>query len=216
MGSDAVSGVECVDAEQLRVDDAWWRIYDDAFASNEREPPAVILTSITRGVGMALRIRRQETTFGLATVHLLMQPAAVFLCYLAVARGDRSHGIGGELLGRAWEAGADRLRSQGRQPIGLIWEVDPPEPLATDADARVRRVAFFERHGGQLLELPYLQPPVDGISTVPMRLMFKPTTGVGQPSSDVVNALVQAIYFEKYAAANGIDRSLLEGLLKGT
>jgi GNAT superfamily N-acetyltransferase len=213
--SDAASGVECITAEELGVDDAWWRIYEGAFASNEREPRSVILDSVARGVGVALRVRRQETTFGLATIHLLRQPAAVFLVYLAVAPGERSRGIGGELLERAWESGAERLRAEGLEPLGLIWEVDPPETTAGDADARLRRVAFFERHGGQLLDPPYLQPPVDGISTVPMRLMFRPAAGGGTPSADVVNDLVRAIYFEKYGGANGIDRSLLEDLLRG-
>lgn len=209
-----MGGVECLDAESLRVDDSWWRIYQGAFPSHEREPPAVILDSVTRGVGMALRVRRQEATLGLATTHLLRQPAAVFLCYLAAAPGERSRGIGGDLLERAWESGADRLRAQGSQPLGLIWEIDPPDSGAVDVHARLRRVAFFERHGGHILEAPYLQPPVDGIAPVPMRLMFRPAPGGGLPSPDEVKALMRAIYFEKYGATNGIDQSLLEGLFQ--
>jgi len=208
-----MSAVECMTAEELRVDETWWRIYEDSFPASEREPPEVILESVLRGVGMAFRARRQGVTSGLATTHLLKDPAAVFLVYLAVARGERNRGTGGELLQAAWESGAVRLRAHGLQPLGLVWEVDPPQPAAGDADARQGRIAFFRGHGGQLLERSYLQPPVDRKAAVPMRLMFRSAEGQGTPTAETVEALVRAIYFDKYGAINEIDRSILEDLL---
>jgi len=207
-----MSAVECMTAKQLRGDEIWWRIYNDSFPPSEREPPDVILKSVLRGVGMAFRARRRGVTYGLATTHLLKDPAAVFLVYLAVAREERNQGAGGELLQGAWEHAAVRLRAQGLRPLGLVWEVDLPQPAAGDADVRQRRIAFFQRHGGQLLERPYLQPPVDGIAPVPMRLMFRLAEGEGTPTPETVKALVRAIYFDKYGAINGIDRSILEEL----
>ena len=53
-----MSAVECMTAEGLRVDDTWWRIYEDSFPASEREPPEVILESVLRGVGMVFRARR--------------------------------------------------------------------------------------------------------------------------------------------------------------
>ena len=208
-----MSTVECLTAEELRLDDDWWRIYEDSFPSSEREPAEVILESMSRSVGMAFRARRQAATIGLATTHLLKDPAAVFLVYLAVARADRKQGSGGELLQSAWESGAARLSAQGLQPLGLVWEVDPPEPAAGDAEARDRRIAFFQRNGGQLLEHPYLQPPVNAATVVPMRLMFRPATVNSAPEQETVHALVRAIYFEKYGAINGIDGATLNDLL---
>jgi hypothetical protein len=208
-----MSAVECMSADELRVDETWWRIYGDSFPANEREPPEVILESVLRGVGMAFRTRREGVTVGLATIHLLKDPAAVFLVYLAVARGERNRGAGGELLQGAWESGAARLCAQGLQPLGLLWEVDPPQSAAGDSDVRRRRVAFFQRHGGQLLGRSYLQPPVDGIAAVPMTLMFRPAEGETTPTAETVDALVRALYFDKYGAINKIDRSVLEDLL---
>jgi hypothetical protein len=206
--------VESITAEELRVDQNWWSIYEESFPASEREPPEVILKSVLRGVGMAFRARRQGVTFGLATTHLLKDPAAVFLVYLAVARGERSRGTGGELLQGAWEAGAVRLREQGLRPLGLVWEVDPPEPAVEDAEARRRRIAFFQRHGGHLLERPYLQPPVDGTSAVPMSLMFRAAEGEQTPVPETVEELVRAIYFDKYGAINGIEPAVLQDLLR--
>jgi GNAT superfamily N-acetyltransferase len=208
--------IECMNTEELCGDETWWQIYKDSFPASQREPPDVILKSLRRGVGMAFRARLQGMTSGLATTHLLRDPAAVFIVYLAVARGERSRGIGGELLRSAWEAGAQRLRTQGLQPIGLIWEVDRPQFDSGEGDAPLRRIVFFERHGGELLKRPYLQPPLHGIVAVPMGLMFRPANGKGTPTPGIVEGLVRAIYLDKYEAINGIDRGILERLLKAS
>lgn len=210
-----MSGVECVTAEALQSDEAWWQLYQESFPASEREPPEVIVESVRRGVGLALRARREGVTFALATTHLLSSPAAVFLVYLAVASGARSRGAGGALLQSAWESGAARLRAQGLQPLGMIWEVDPPHPAAEDAVARQRRIAFFQRHGGRLLERRYVQPPMSGSVAVRMRLMFRAAEGAVTPPPETLEALVRAIYFDKYGALNRMDRSLLESFLSG-
>ena len=54
-----------------------------------------------------------------------------------------------------------------------------------------------------------------GIAAVPMRLMFRPTEGEATMRPETVEALVRAIYFDKYGAINGIDRSILDELLIG-
>jgi len=212
-GEGDMSSVESITTEQLTADEAWWQIYEDSFPAAEREKQEVIVRSIDRGVGMAFRRRRQGVTIGLATTHLLKDPAAVFLVYLAVDSNQRNQGTGGELLQGAWEAGAERLSQQGLEPVGLIWEVDRPEPTAGDAGARLRRIAFFERHGGKLLDRPYMQPSLDGTTPVPMRLMLRPAGGNGIPERETIESLVRAMYFEKYGAINEIDGSTLEDLL---
>jgi GNAT superfamily N-acetyltransferase len=220
----ANNAIERLTVEQLRADQNWWRIYEDSFPASEREPREVILESVRRGVGMALRSLRDEAagdkrgavTSGLATTHLLMDPPAVFLIYLAVDPGERSRGIGAGLLRYAWELGAAEIRGRGLNPLGLVWEIDPPQPDASDAAARLRRVAFFEKHGGRIVGRSYLQPPVDGVAPVPMSLMIRPAEGETLPAEAKVDALVRAIYFEKYGAINGIGRTVLEELLKTT
>jgi GNAT superfamily N-acetyltransferase len=209
----AMNTVQEMTVDQLAADRDWWAIYEDSFPTNEREPEEVILKSLRSGDGMAFRARRGETTSGLATTHLLTDPAAVFLIYLAAARTERSHGIGAELFEAAWEMGKDRLRTRGLSPRGLIWEVDPPEATAEDAANRERRIAFFRRRGGEILETPYLQPPVDRIAAVPMSLMFRTAEGEAPPAGQEVDALVRAIYYQKYGAVNGIDQQTLRELL---
>jgi len=208
-----MSVIDSLSADELLADQDWWRIYDDSFPASERESPEVIAKSIAQGVGIALRARCEGMTIGLATTHILMDPPAVFLVYLAVDGRQRSRGTGGELMNRAWELGKAHLLERGLRPLGCVWEVDPPETQAADAEARLRRVAFFQRHGGQLLNRPYMQPPVNGTTAIPMSLMFMPASK-GEPlTSEVVEGLVRAMYFEKYGAINEIDKEVLHGLL---
>ncbi len=194
--------------DELAADQAWWQIYQDSFPPTEREPAEVILDSLRRNVGLALRARLQDATIGLATTHLLLRPPAVFLVYLAIDRAHRDCGLGSALFDHAWRASAARLRDRRLDPLGMIWEVDPPsDPRAPDAAARARRVAFFQRCGASLLPQPYLQPPVDGIAPVPMQLMYL-------PSPEKIDALIHSIYFEKYAAANHLPEDILHHLLR--
>ena len=206
--------LDCPSAELLATDQRWWTIYDDSFPRKEREPESVILKSLAISAGLAFRARLAGSTIGIASTHLLIQPSAVFLVYLAISRGHRGAGFGGPLMECAWSCSEARLREQGRSPLGLIWEVDIPGEASTNEEnlLRQRRVDFFRRHGGVLLHSTYRQPPVNGI-TVPMRLMFRPATGVPPPNAGTVDALVRAIYFEKYAAVNGLSRETLADLL---
>lgn len=118
----------------------------------------------------------------------------------------------------AWDLSAARLRERGRQPLGLIWEVDPPQAGddAAERMLRERRVEFFRRQGGALLPQPYLQPPVDGIAPVPMQLMFRPASDGRPPDDETAHAIVRAIYFEKYQAVNQIPEHVLRDLLERT
>lgn len=207
--------LDCPSADKLAEDRQWWRIYEDSLPADEREPPEVIIDSLRRSVGLAFRARRHGATVAIATAHLLFHPAAVFLVYLAVKSGFRGAGIGGMLFEYASQSSAERLHENSHQPLGLIWEVDDPADAEDTAEElrRRRRVRFFERHGGSLLPRPFSQPPVNGPHAVPMRLMFRPDQGVSIPDAATVDALIRAMYFEKYGKVNGIRTEILQGLL---
>ncbi|HWR51806.1 MAG TPA: hypothetical protein VN428_11905, partial [Bryobacteraceae bacterium] len=180
---------------ELSRDPEWWDIYEHSFPPEEREPPRVILDSVASGAGLAFRARRGGATAAIATTHLLHRPPAVFLVYLAVESGRRNTGTGGKLLEYTWSASAEKLRERGIHPLGLVWEVDPPGSGAFPASdgLRQRRISFFETHGGILLCRPYLQPPVNGPESVPMRLMFRPAGG-SMPDAATIEGLVRGIY----------------------
>lgn len=203
---------------ELMRDDAWWEIYDEAFPLSERESPQVILNSVQREVGLAVRARTGDRTTAIATTHLLKDPPAVFLVYLATDRNLRGRGSGGELFEYAWQSGRQKLAQAGLDAIGLVLEADSPNETADPEEThlRERRIAFFGRHGCKLLPVEYIQPPVDGSTLVPMRLMFRAADNYPEPEFFLTKRLVRSIYFEKYNAVNGISIEILEDLLQET
>ncbi len=203
-------------ADALAADVEFWQLYDSSFPSCEREPRSVILDSLRKGLGFTLRARAGGRTVGMACVHLLREPPVPFLVYLAVAPEVRSRHIGAALFQRVWATAKPRYLGWKLRPQGMVWEVDIPERASSEPELQQsrRRVAFFTRLGGSIMPGRYVQPPVDGIAPVPMHLMFWPAPGAPLPDASDLSALIRAVYFEKYHAANGIPRAVLEGLLK--
>lgn len=202
-------------AETLAVDGAFWQLYDSEFPSTQREPRNVILETLRRGKGVVIRARQNSHTVGLAVGHMLRQPPVLFMVYLAVAPALRSRHIGADLFEKLWEEGRRRYSDEGLKAEGMVWEVDIPEraPSEHGLEQSRRRIAFFERLGGRLLATAYFQPPVDGINPVPMHLMFRPADARSLPDVAAHSAIVRALYFEKYYAANGIPEAVLQYLL---
>jgi len=200
--------LDCPTPDELAGDAEWWRIYNESFPAQEREPANVILKSLRDSAGIAFRVRQGGITCGIATTHLLLRPPAVFLVYLAIDARRRGGGDGGALFEFAWRESSARLRAAGVEAIGMIWEVDQ------QGSECERRIRFFERQGATLLRRPYRQPPVNGTDPVPMGLMFRPGSDAMPPPDDAtVEALVREMYFGKYGAVNGIPAPLLERLL---
>jgi ribosomal protein S18 acetylase RimI-like enzyme len=209
---------KCLSSAELVRDNAWWEIYDEAFPRSERESPQIILKSLERKVGLAIRASAGNTTIAIATTHLLKDPPAVFLVYLAIDRNMRGSGHGGRLLEFAWHSGIQRLSEIGLDAVGFVCEVDSPEVTDDVAEKhlRERRIAFFSRHGCKLLPSRYIQPPVDGSTLVPMRLMFRAAENHRDLELTLTKRLVRSIYFEKYNAINNISTETLENLLQKT
>jgi len=201
--------------ETLASDHALWQLYDSAFPSTEREPRSVILETLRRGDGVVVRARQDSNTIGLAVAHMLRHPPVLFMVYLAVAPELRSRHIGAALFEKLWEEGRRRYSDERLKAEGMVCEVDIPERATSELGLQQsrRRIAFFERLGGRLLPTAYFQPPVDGINPVPMYLMFRPAPGRSLPDIAAHSAIVRALYFEKYYAANGIPEAVLQHLL---
>lgn len=200
----------CISAEELARDERWWRIYRASFPAEEREAPEIIESGIERDVAMVSRISLEGRTVGVASTHLLTRTATAFLVYLAVDPEHRGQNLGTTLWKFAWNSASERLRNRGLAPRGMIWEVENPKTADSSLQAatRERRIRFFERMGGVLLPYRYVQPPVGGVA-VPMSLMFRGT----MPNAAEIRRMVEAMYFEKYGAVNGIPSCVLQTLL---
>jgi len=201
----------------IRGDEEFWRLYEASFGPAEREPREVIVNSMEIGSGLAIRARVADRTIGLATAQVLDDVAVTFLVYLAIDPDWRSKRFGSALFDAVDAAGAAGLADRMRSPAGIVWEVEDPNNDIDEAERRLRqgRLRFYEKLGGRMLDTPYIQPPVDGHTLVPMRLMFRPAQGRSQPDRAASAALVRAIYFQKYHAMNRIPIAILEDLAAG-
>ena len=201
--------------EPLERDSDFWQLYDSSFPASEREPRAVILETIRRGDGLTLRARLGKGTVALAITHLLRNPPALFLVYLAVTPELRSRHLGSRLFEEVWRLSRKKYVEGSLEPLGVVWEVDITERAATEQDRLqgYRRLQFFTRLGGRVLSQRYFQPPVDGVEPVEMSLMFRPAQGSVLPDARTCAALVRALYYEKYQQANGISPAVLNELL---
>jgi GNAT superfamily N-acetyltransferase len=210
--------IEAATPAALRDDAEFWQLYAASFAGAEREPAEVILRSIEQGPGFTLRALADGRSVGLAIGHGLEEPATTFLVYLAVNPAWRSRHLGRALFDAADRSGAAQLIRRGRLTSGIAWEIDDPAADVSPNERNVRqgRLRFFEKLGGRMLETPYVQPPVDGHTLVPMRLMFRPAMGQDLPTGAAIEKLIRAIYFEKYHAINKIPSSTLERLIAHT
>jgi GNAT superfamily N-acetyltransferase len=183
------------------------RIYDDGFPPELQVPfpeltsggPAdLLLAAVVRGrpVGFASQMR--------------LGPDWTFLRYYAVAPECRRQGAGLKL----WQLVRATLASAG-WPSQVVLEVENPGHARTAAefDIRTGRIAFWERCGARLIDLPgYLMPDISGLaSPEPMLLMTVPASDGAAPRPAEVARLVAEVYSRRYGL--GSDHPMVSAAL---
>lgn len=98
-----------------------------------------------------------------------------YVLFFAVDSSNRGGGYGGQIF--------DEVVSQhATRPLYLSVE-DPDESAAANAEQRVKRVRFYEKHGCSLSDLSYLENPR-------LRIMYCHTP---ERAADVLQALINKI-----------------------
>ncbi|HEY1917886.1 MAG TPA: GNAT family N-acetyltransferase [Streptosporangiaceae bacterium] len=170
------------------------RIYEDGFPAHQRADFASLAARRQPGE-VALALVGDGEPRGFAMLRPLGETGWMFLRYFVVEGRRRGRGVGGVL----WEQLTALLRAAGHTL--LVFDVeDPSEPgcAAEQVGTRSRRIAFYRRHGADLLPVRGYRTPHGSAAApqwTPMRLMATSLTGdVTPPGRDRVRAVVDAVY----------------------
>lgn len=154
------------------------RIYHESFPEEERRPWQQIVAPAIAGEPELLGIYDDDDIIaGLITFWWL--GPELYIEHFAIEPSRRGAGLGSRVV--------ECIRTvAGTRPVVL--EVEP----AALSDEAARHVAFYRRHGFELLDYPYLQPPyLDGLPGVSMSLMStSPTTD----PADLADRLHRRVY----------------------
>lgn len=203
------------DALTVDCEAAVERIYRESFPASERDPFPELWIAITSGKRDLTVAERDESVVGFAVTVAIPDARCVVLEYIAVDRARRGAGAGGQLFDAIVEAGRAHDYARG---AGLLLEVERPFPEDGPSEDRRRRVEFYERRGGELVDcapeftVPSLTP---GESPREMRLIWVPFDPTPTPSGERLRALVRALFTVSYELPprHEILRTNLEALV---
>ncbi|MBS0350357.1 MAG: GNAT family N-acetyltransferase [Proteobacteria bacterium] len=192
--------------EELLQDVAWWAIYKNAFPVTEQDNKQQILYALQTNIAKIGAYQQHGVTQAIVVFYPIYITGLpfVFLNYFAVSDRYQGQGLGRWLF--------NQLVSE--LDTILVWEVEDPNIAVDSAEQKLRerRWQFYLRAGAQLLNCQFIQPPIDGLNYVPMRLMClipKPDINIDR----LERKIVAAIFFKKYKIVNHINTATLNDLL---
>ncbi|MCD8487622.1 GNAT family N-acetyltransferase [Geitlerinema calcuttense] len=167
-------------------------IYLEAFPPNERHPESLIRDRVLSGRERLIVGELESQVAFMALIWPLSGQPFGLLDYAAARQDCRGLGLGTAFM--------DFLRQYCQQRGEyLLLEVEDPKLAVDERDrhVRLRRIEFYRRSGGSLLEnVPYILPPLQESTPTPMVLMLFPSDRAQPPSAGLVRELIQQIYWE--------------------
>ena len=175
-------------------DDAARAIYETSFPAALRAP----WSNLTHHRGdeeLLVLVEDDREVLGTALIRHLGQTGMAFVRYLAIVPARRGRGLGAVLVAEL----RDRLRAVGASVMLL----DVEAPIGEHAHNDRRRIAFYERCGLSLLDVPDYAPPEHGETgeIVPLLLMGQVLDGGTPLEGRRLAEAVTAVLVHRY----GID-----------
>lgn len=143
----------------------WLDLYQTAFPMEEQVLVSAVLRAFRQEKQELDAVLVGESFLGLTWVERAAKYAVLW--YVAIAESQRRHGYGGRVL----ELLKTRAKQEGAKVLFL--EVEQPE-LAPDPELARRRIAFYQRHGGLLIEGAAYRSRTGWQPDIPMHLIAIP------------------------------------------
>ena len=170
-------------------------IYEASFPPSLRAPWSE-LTHHRDDEQLLVLVDNEHDVLGTALIRRLGPTDMTFVRYLAVDPGRRSQGLGALLV--------TELRALMRDEGVAVLLLDVEEPRGQHAEDDRRRIAFYERCGLSLLDVPGYAPPEHGQTgeVVPLLLMGQALDD-GEPlAGERLAAAVRAVLLYRYGVAD--------------
>jgi len=106
------------------------------FPREQHVPYALLMRRVAQGHADFLAFYDEDTYVGLA--YCITHADILYVLFLAVAESAHSRGYGGQII--------DTLKAR-YQDARIVLNVEEPNDSASNAEQRVRRKIFYERHG---------------------------------------------------------------------
>lgn len=177
------------------ADDAVRSIYEASFPPSLRAPWSELVDH--RDDERLLVLAEDDVTpVGLALVRRLGDTGMAFVRYLAVDPARRGQGLGAALVSSL----RGLLRAEGVAALLL----DVEKPVGAHAEEDRRRIAFYERCGLSLLDVPDYAPPEHGETgeIVPLILMGEVLDGGAPLEGSRLDEAVTAVLVHRYGVGD--------------
>lgn len=186
-------------------------LYQTAFPEAEREPLDELEETVAAPTGAGYRHHFQAViedgrVTGIAIFTSFEAQRMGFLRFLAVDEHLRGHGLGAALLHQVvTQVYADGVLLSGQPYLGLCLEVERPETAVTpdELSIRQRRIGFYRRNGGSVMEhIDLVAPPnAPHLPPMPYHLMFLPTPAcpIVTPQHEI--AMAETILVQGYGVS---------------
>lgn len=173
------------DEDRIRV------IYEASFPPSVRAPWSELVDHRPDERHVVL-VDDEANAVGMTLIRLLGDTDMAFVRYLAVDPSRRDLGLGTALVSHIRRA----LRSAG---IGVLL-LDVEEPRGAHAEDDRRRIAFYERCGLAVLDVPGYAPPAHGETgeIVPLLLMGEVIDGGASLTGSRLADAVHAVLLHRY------------------
>lgn len=156
-------------------------LYESAFPSDERRPTKEWLDLMDHEETFHVLYITNDSDEFLGFIAYWDFETFAYIEHFAVKPSSRGHGYGGTALDRFLSMNQDRC---------IILEVEPPTNTIAE-----KRIAFYRRHGLQLLPVSYIQPPYSqGKQAMPLKLMAKGTTPTHEETLRMISIIKTSVY----------------------